>query len=201
MWRCGDHLLTSVGGTVNIMWLGRVIPHSYIPHPLLYHTLYQHWNQCKKWSVGDLCNMGLNSQSNYLRHPHLGTEGDMVWGCPLLRLYCRVRSRSYQSHFKVKPAIILNKNIFLQFSYVFCCKEVFHKAAVDILWPGSLPTRTLGSTVTIWLGGVIPHSYITLPSYITPCTSANISAKWGQLESCRTWASSHKTHEGPTPGL
>ena len=31
-----------LGGTVNIMWLARVIPHSFIPRPLLYHTLYQH---------------------------------------------------------------------------------------------------------------------------------------------------------------
>ena len=30
------------GGIVNIMLLGGVIPRSYIPRPLLYHTLYQH---------------------------------------------------------------------------------------------------------------------------------------------------------------
>ena len=57
--------------------------------------------------------------TKHLRHQHLGTKGDMGWGCPLLGLHCRVRSRSYQGHFKGKPAIILNKNIFLQFPYVF----------------------------------------------------------------------------------
>ena len=57
-----------LGGTVTIMWLGRVIPHSYIPRPLLYHTLYQHQNQCKKWSIGVLWNMGLKSQNTWGTH-------------------------------------------------------------------------------------------------------------------------------------
>ena len=60
--------------------------------------------------------------TKHLMHPHLGTKGDTGWGCLLLGFYCRVRSRSYQGYFKVKPAIILNKNMFLQFPCVFCCK-------------------------------------------------------------------------------
>ena len=87
--------------------------------------------------------------TKHLRYSHLGTTGDMGWGCHLLGFYCRVRSGSYQDHFKAKPAIILNKNIFLQFPYVFCSKGVFHKGTVKILWLGSLPTRILGGTVTI----------------------------------------------------
>ena len=74
----------------------------------------------------------------------MGTKGDMAWGCPLLEFYCTVRSRSNQGHLKGKSAIILDKNIFLQFPNVFCCKGVFHKAVVDILWLGSLPTRIIG---------------------------------------------------------
>ena len=53
-------------------------------------------------------------------------------------------SRSSQGHFKVNPDKMLNKNIFLQFLYVFGFKGVFHKAAVDIFWLGNLPTRILG---------------------------------------------------------
>ena len=139
--------------------------------------------------------------TKHLRHPHLGTKGDMGWGCSLLGFYCRVKSRSYQGHFKVKLAIILNKNMFLQFPYVFCSKVVFHKAAVDILQLERLPTRILGGTVTICgLKGLYPTILSPIPSYITPCTTANISAKLGQLQSCRTWASSHKTPESTTPG-
>ena len=104
--------------------------------------------------------------TRHLRHPQLGTKGDMGWGWPLLWFYSRVMSVSCQGHFKVNPDKILNKNMFLQFPYVFGCKGVFHKAAVDTVWMGSLPTRIFGGggggTVTteyMWLGGVIPHSY------------------------------------------
>ena len=91
----------------------------------------------------------VNTVPKHPRHPHLGTKDDMGWGCPLLGFYCRVRSRSDQGHFKVKPAIISNKNKFLEFPYVFCCKKVFHKAEVDILWLEGIPTRILGGKVTI----------------------------------------------------
>ena len=136
-----------LGGTVNMIWLGGVIPHSYIPpSPLISHPLptlksmqkVVNWRLVEHWL----------EVTKHLRQPHLGIKGDMGWVCPLLGLYCRVRSRSYQGHCKVKPAIILNKNIFLQFPKE-CCTGVLHKAAVDIVWLGSLPTRTPGGTVTI----------------------------------------------------
>ena len=117
------------------------------PSPLISHPLptLKSMQKMVNWSVVE---HGLEV-TKHLRHPHLGTKGDIGWGCPLLGFYCRVRSRSYQCHFKVKPAIILNKNIFLQFPYVFGCKGVLHKAAVEILWLGSLPTRIPGGTVII----------------------------------------------------
>ena len=44
----------------------------------------------------------------------------------------------------------------------------FHKAAVDIVWLGSLPTRTPGGTVTICgLEGYYPTLISPVPSYIT----------------------------------
>ena len=69
-----------------------------------------------------------------------------------------VRSRSCQGHLKVKTAKILKKKTCFT---VFCCKWVFHKAAVDIFWLESLPPPILGHGDYMWLGGVIPHSYIT----------------------------------------
>ena len=42
---------------------------------------------------------------------------------------------------------------------MFFCKGVFHKVAVDILWPGSLPTRIPGGTVTICDPGNTPLLY------------------------------------------
>ena len=71
-------------GTVNIMWLGGVIPHSYISRPVLYHTLYQHYNQCKKWSIGVLWNMGLKSQSTWGTHTWVpqGCSWHIVAGKP-----------------------------------------------------------------------------------------------------------------------
>ena len=40
--------------------------------------------------------------TKHMRHPDLGTKGDIRWGCTLLGFYCRVRSRSYKGHFKGK---------------------------------------------------------------------------------------------------
>ena len=56
--------------------------------------------------------------TKHLRHLHLGTKGDMAW----VALCWSSTAGSGQGHFKVKPAIILNKNIFLQFPYVFAAK-------------------------------------------------------------------------------
>ena len=125
-----------------VVWRGNT-PLLYPPFPLISHPLptLKLMQQMVNWS---LVKHGLEV-TKHLRHPHLGTKGDMGWGCPLLGFYCRVRSRSYRGHFKVKPAIILNKNIFLQFPYVFCCKRVFHKVAVAIYC--GCPTRIRGGTV------------------------------------------------------
>ena len=160
-----------------MIWLERAVPHSYIPpSPLISHPppILKSMQKVVNWR---LVEHGLEV-TKHLRQPHLGTKGDMGWGCPLLRFYCRVRSRSYPGHCKVKAAIILNTNIFLQLPYVFCCKGVFHKAVVVIVWLGSLPTRTPGGTVTICgLEGYYPTLVLPVPSYITPCTSAKKSAK------------------------
>ena len=107
-----------LGGTVNIIWLGGVIPHSYIPpSPLISHPLptLKPMQKIVNWRLVEHS----LKVTKHLRQPHLGTKGDMVWGCPLLGLYYRVRSRSYQGYCKVKPAIQLNKTIFLQFPYFF----------------------------------------------------------------------------------
>ena len=130
-----------------VAWRGDT-PLLYPPSPLISHPLPTLKSMQKN---GVLWKMGLKSQSTWGTHNWVGllTLGNMGWGCPLLGFYCRVMSRSYQGHFNVNPAIILNTNIFLQFLYVFCCKGVFDKAALAILWLGSLPTRILGGTVTI----------------------------------------------------
>ena len=96
----------------------------YPPSPLISHLLptLKSMQKMVNWS---LVEHGLEV-TKHLRLPHLqGTKGDMGWVCPLLGFYCRVWSRSYQGHFKVKLAILLNKNIFLQIPYVFVAKECF----------------------------------------------------------------------------
>ena len=49
--------------------------------------------------------------TNYLRHPHLGTKGDMRWCCPLLGFYSRVRIGSYKGHFNGKADKLLKKKL------------------------------------------------------------------------------------------
>ena len=95
-----------------VAWKGNT-PLLYHPSPLISHPLptLKSMQKMVNWGVVE---HGLEV-TIHLRHPHLGIKGDMGWGCPLLGFYCRVRSRSYQGHFKVKPAIILIKNIMLQF--------------------------------------------------------------------------------------
>ena len=128
----------------NVAWRGNT-PLIHPPSPLISHPLPTLKSMQKMINWRSLVEHGLEV-TKHLRHQHLGTEG---WGCPLLGLNCRVRSRSYQGHFKVKPAIILNKTYFYSFHMFFWCKGVFHKAAVDILWLGSLPTRIIGGTMII----------------------------------------------------
>ena len=96
-------------------------PLLYPTSPLISHPLptLKSMQKMVNWGVVE---HGLEV-TKHLRHPHLGTKGDKGWGCPLLGFYCRVRSRSYQGHFKVKPTIILNKNIMLQFPCFFVAKE------------------------------------------------------------------------------
>ena len=89
-----------------VAWRGNT-PLLYPPSPLISHRLptLKSLQKMVNWS---LVEHGLEV-TKHLRHPHLGTKNDMGWYCPLLGFYCRVRSRSYQGHFKVKPDIILNK--------------------------------------------------------------------------------------------
>ena len=106
-----------------VAWKGN-IPLLYPPSPLISHPLPT-IKTMQKMVIWSAVEHGFEV-TKHLSHPHLDTKGDMGWGCPLLGFYCRVRSRSYQGHFKVKPTIILNKNIFLHFPYIFfvaneCC--------------------------------------------------------------------------------
>ena len=111
----------------------------------------------------------------------------MGWGCPLLGFYCRVRSRSYQGHFKVKPAIILNKNIFVQFPYVFSCKRVFHKAAVDIYcgWEAFQPVSQGVQWLYVAWRGNTPLLYHPSPHISHPLpalTSVKNKVNWSLVE-------------------
>ena len=60
------------------------------------------------WSIAE---HGLQV-TKHLKHPHLGNKSVMVWGCPLLGFYSRVRTRSYKGHFKGKADKLLNRNTF-----------------------------------------------------------------------------------------
>ena len=103
-----------LGVTVNIMCLGGVIPHPYIPRPLLYHKPLPTLKSMQKMVNWSFVEHGL-VVTKHMRHPHLGTKGDMRWGCTLLGFYCRVRSRSYKGHFKGKADQLLNRNTFYSF--------------------------------------------------------------------------------------
>ena len=99
---------------MNIMWLGRgTTPLLYPPSPLISHPLpkLKSMQKMVNWS---LVEHGLEV-TKHLGHPHLGTKGDMGWGCPLLGFYCRVRSRSYKGHFVDKADQVLNRNTFYSF--------------------------------------------------------------------------------------
>ena len=128
-------------------------PSLLISHPLPTLTSMQkmvNWSLVEHWL----------EVTKHQRHPHLqGTKGDMGWGCPFLGFYCRVRTRSNQGHFKVKPSIISNKNIVLQFTYVLLQKSVPQGCRTWHIVAGK-PSNThlRGYSDYMWLGGVIPHS-------------------------------------------
>ena len=83
-----------LGGTVNIIWAWRGnTPLIYPPSPLISNPLPT-LKSMQKMINRSLVEHGL-VVTKHLRHQHLGTKGDMGWGCPLLGLYCRVRSRSF----------------------------------------------------------------------------------------------------------
>ena len=155
-----------IGGTVNIMLLGGVMPHLYPPVPSYitlstntkFNTKKCQLESCKTWAWSHKA-----PESLRLRHSHLGTKGDMGRGCHLLGFYCRVRSRSYQGHFKVKPAIILNKNIFLQFPYILFQRSIPQGCSWHIVAGKLSKTHPRGYSDYTRLGGVIPHSYIIRP--------------------------------------
>ena len=103
--------------------------------------------------------------------------------------HIKVITRSNQLWYWIKTYFFYSFHVF------FCCKEVFHKAAVDIVWLGSLPTRILGGTVTrlyvAWRGN-IPLFISPVPSYITPCslpalTSVQNEVNWSFVKSQNTW--------------
>ena len=95
-----------------VAWKGNT-PSLYPPSPLISHPLptIKSLQKMVNWGVVE---HGLEV-TKHLRHPHLGTKGDMGWGCPLLGFYCRVRSRSYKGHFKGKAEKLLNSNNFYSF--------------------------------------------------------------------------------------
>ena len=144
-----------------VAWRGDT-PLLYPPSPLISHPIPK-LKSMQKMVNWRLVEHGLEV-TKHLRQPHLGTRGDMGWGCPLLGLYSRVRSRSHQGHFKVKPAIILNKNIFFQFPYVFCCKGVFPKVAVDICgWEAFQHASQGVQGLYVALRGITPLLYHPSP--------------------------------------
>ena len=142
--------------------------------------------------------------TKHMRHPQLGTKGVAWVG---VALYWGSAPGSGQGHIKVRLRSNRLKYWIATFFTVcicFCRREVFHWATVDIMWLGSLPTRILvgGGVQRLYVAcrGNTPLLYHPSSLISPPCTSANIRAKWGQLESWRTWASRHKRPETPTPG-
>ena len=88
-------ILVGGGGGVEwlyVAWRGNT-PLLYHPSPLIsppVQALTSVQNEVN-WSIEE---HGLQV-TKHLRHPHLDTKGDMGWSCPFLRLYSRVRMRSY----------------------------------------------------------------------------------------------------------
>ena len=105
---------------------------------------------------------------------------------PFAGFYWRARSRSYQGHFKVKSAIILNKNIFLLFPYVFFLqRSVPQGCSCHIVAGKPSNTHPRWYSDYMWLGGVIPHSYITRPFLSHPVptlTSVQNEVNWSLVE-------------------
>ena len=71
----------------------------------------------------------------------------------------------------------------------FCCKGVFHKAAVDLGycdWEAFQHASYRGYSDYTWLGGVIPHSYITRPllyhTLYQRVTSVQNEVNWSFVE-------------------
>ena len=104
-------------GYSDYTWLGGVIPHCYIsPVPLISHPVPALTSVQKKVNCS-LVEHGLQV-TKHLKHPHLGNKGVMVWGCPLLGFYSRVRSRSYKGHFKGQSRQVIEQKHFLQYSCI-----------------------------------------------------------------------------------
>ena len=67
-------------------------------------------------SVQNEVNLSLVEQGLLVKkHLNVGNKGDMVWGCPLLGFYSKVRNRSYKGNFKGKADKLLNRNTFSSF--------------------------------------------------------------------------------------
>ena len=92
-----------------VAWRGNT-PLLYPPSPLISHPVPALTSVQNKvnWS---LVEHGLQV-TKHLKHPYLGNKGVMVWGCPLLGFYSRVRTRSYKDHFKGRADKLLNRNTF-----------------------------------------------------------------------------------------
>ena len=78
-----------------------------------------------------------------LRDPHLGPKGDLSWGCTLQGYYPKVRSRSCQGHFKVKPAEILAQYYGENGNYKDLCVLPWQRL------PGSQQCRSPGYVILI----------------------------------------------------
>ena len=77
---------------------------------------------------------------------------------------------------------------------------MFHRAAVDILWLGSLPTRIIGGYSDYYVAwrGNTPLLYHPSPLISDSLPTLKSMQNNGQLEYCGTWAWSYKAHEAPT---
>ena len=110
--------------------------------------------------------------------------------------HIKVISRSSELYYWIKT-------FFLQLPYICLFqKSVQQGCSWHIVVGKPSNTHPMGYGDYMWLGGVIPRSYINRPLlYHTlyqrkhQCKNRSIIMKF-----CRTWASSHKTPEAPSHG-
>ena len=166
-----------------VAWRGNS-PLFYHPSPLISHPLPapKSMQNMVKWSI-------VEHELKVTRHPKLGTKGDMGLGFFLCwdstpglgQGQIKVISRSNQLKYWIKH--------FFTVSMCFCCREVFHKATVDIMWLGSFPTRILeGGGVqwvyVAWRGNtqLLYHESPLISPPLPALTSVQNEVNWSHVE-------------------